>query len=79
MSSVRVPASLRRTFARKAEPAARKPEPVARKEMTTLGAFAAACLMAASPTAIAVAQEPPAKKEGTLPPLKVETKQAKKK
>ena len=67
MSSVRVPASLRRAVSRQnqAKPSAPK------KESKAATLFTAALLAAASPVSIAVAQ-------GTLPPLSVET-QAKKK
>lgn len=68
MSSVRVPASLRRAVSRpnQAKPSAPK------KEGKAATLFTAALLAAASPISIAVAQ-------GTLPPLSVETTQAKKK
>ena len=68
MSSVRVPASLRRAVSRpgQAKPSAPK------KESKAATLFTAALLAAASPVSIAVAQ-------GTLPPLSVETTEAKKK
>ncbi|HET7155597.1 MAG TPA: hypothetical protein VFI87_09560, partial [Hyphomicrobiaceae bacterium] len=68
MSSVRVPASLRRAVSRpnQAKPSAPK------KESRAATLFTAALLTAASPISIAVAQ-------GTLPPLSVETTEVKKK
>jgi catecholate siderophore receptor len=49
----------------------------ARKEISTTGLFTAACLAAASPASIAIAQS--SSQSGPLPPLSVEAKQAKKK
>jgi catecholate siderophore receptor len=68
MGSVRVPVSLRRVVSRhtQAKPSAPK------KECKAATLFTAALLTAASPISIAVAQ-------GTLPPLSVETTEAKKK
>jgi len=68
MGSVRVPASLRRVVGRHNQ--ARPSAP--RKESKAATLFTAALLTAASPISIAIAQ-------GTLPPLNVETSQAKKK
>jgi catecholate siderophore receptor len=71
MSSVRVPGSLRRP--------ALKPVPTTssnRPEVSRTGLFTAACLAAASPATIAIAQSTT---QQDLPPLSVEAKQAKKK
>jgi catecholate siderophore receptor len=70
MSSARVPGSLRRPIA--------KPSTVSKvkKDTTTTGIFTAACLAAASPATIALAQS--TTPTGPLPPLSVEAKQPKK-
>lgn len=68
MSSVRVPVSLRRAVSRQNPAKSSAPK----KESKAATLFTAALLAAASPVSIAVAQ-------GTLPPLSVETTQAKKK
>ena len=69
MSSARVPGSLRRPAAKPANAAKFK------RDTTTTGIFTAACLAAASPATIALAQGTPS---GPLPPLSVEAKQPKK-
>jgi catecholate siderophore receptor len=71
MSSVRVPGSLRR-------PVTIKPAPAAggRLEVSKTSLFTAACLAAASPASIVLAQTAP---QQPLPPLSVEAKQPKKK
>jgi catecholate siderophore receptor len=69
MSSVRIPGSLRRVAGSRRSQ--NRPAPV-RKECKTTTLVTAALLTAASPISIAVAQ-------GTLPPLNVETTEAKKK
>jgi catecholate siderophore receptor len=67
MSSVRIPGSLRRPISKPASPGPTKKD----ASVTTL--VTAACLAAASPATIALAQTTP------LPPLSVEAKQQKKK
>ena len=69
MSSARVPGSLRRPAAKPANVTKVK------RDATTTGIFTAACLAAASPATIALAQSTPS---GPLPPLSVEAKQPKK-
>ena len=69
MSSVRVPGSLRRVVNARDNQAKQNPP---KKESKAATLFTAALLTAAGPVSIAVAQ-------GTLPPLSVETTQAKKK
>jgi catecholate siderophore receptor len=69
MSSARIPGSLRRPAAKPANVTKVK------RDATTTGIFTAACLAAASPATIALAQSTPS---GPLPPLSVEAKQAKK-
>jgi catecholate siderophore receptor len=70
MSSVRVPGSLRRIAGNRRSEV--KPAAAPKRESRAATLFTAALLTAASPISIAVAQ-------GTLPPLKVETAQPKKK
>jgi catecholate siderophore receptor len=72
MSSVRVPGSLRRPVTSKPAPAT-----AGRLEVSKTSLFTAACLAAASPASIVLAQTAPGQQ--ALPPLSVEAKQAKKK
>ena len=71
MSSVRVPGSLRRPAVVPASPAS------GRSEVSKTSLFTAACLAAASPASIVLAQTAPGQEP--LPPLSVEAKAAKKK
>ncbi len=70
MSSARIPGSLRRPVAKPASTGK------AKKDTTTTGLLTAACLAAASPASIAIAQTA---QTDPLPPLSVEAKQPKKK